>query len=217
MNKEWSELNKAFQEQIKKEASFAEGIDTLLVLRQSLMEEVVCMKQALNREDFNAMPYPNANGYHSKTVAYSVWHIFRIEDIVAHSLISNDSEIFQTYQDKIGAPIITTGNELVGKQIMEFSEKLDLDALYDYVIAVKNGTDELLKLLSYKDLRKKFSEADKTRLRQLQVVSTDENACWLIDYWCGKDVSGLLRMPFSRHWIMHVEACLRIKNRLHPR
>ena len=217
MNKEWSELNKAFQEQIKKEASFAEGIDTLLVLRQSLMEELVCMKQTLCREDFNAMPFPNVKGYHNKTIAYSVWHVFRIEDIVAHSLIQNNSEIFQTYQDKIGAPIITTGNELVGKQIMEFSGKLDLDALYDYVIAVKNSTDELLKQLSYKDLRKKFGETDKTRLRQLQVVSSHENACWLIDYWCGKDISGLLRMPFSRHWIMHIEACLRIKNKLYPR
>ena len=217
MNKEWSELNKTFQTQIKKESSFAEGIDTLLILRQSLMEELFCMKQALHRKDFNAMPYPNANGYHSKTIAYSIWHIFRIEDIVAHSLILNDSEIFQVYRDIIGASIITTGNELVGKQITEFSEKLDLDALYDYTIAVKNSTDELLKQLSYRDLRRKFSEADKARLQQLQVVSTDENACWLIDYWCGKDVGGLLRMPFSRHWIMHIEASLRIKNKLRPR
>jgi hypothetical protein len=217
MNKGWSELNKAFQTQIKKESSFAEGIDTLLILRQSLMEELFCMKQALHRKDFNAMPYPNANGYHSKTIAYSVWHIFRIEDIVAHSLILNDSEIFQVYRDIIGASIITTGNELVGKQITEFSEKLDLDALYDYTIAVKNSTDELLKQLSYRDLRRKFSEADKARLQQLQVVSTDENACWLIDYWCGKDVGGLLRMPFSRHWIMHIEASLRIKHKLYPR
>ena len=217
MNKEWSELNKAFQARIKKESDFAEGIETLLLLRQSLMDELLGMKQTLSREDFNAMPYPNANGYHSKTIVYSVWHIFRIEDIVAHDLIQNDEAVFQAYRDRIGAPIITTGNELIGKQITEFSEKLDLDALYDYVIAVKNGTDELLKLLSYKDLRKKFSEADKTRLQQLQVVSTDENACWLIDYWCGKDVSGLLRMPFSRHWIMHIEACLRIKNKLYPR
>jgi hypothetical protein len=217
MNKEWSELNKVFQTQIKKESSFAEGIDTLLILRQSLMEELVCMKQMLCREDFNAMPFPNVKGYHSKTIAYSVWHVFRIEDIVAHSLMQNNSEIFQAYRDKIGAPIITTGNELVGKQITDFSEKLDLDALYDYAIAVKNSTDELLKQLPYKNLRKKFGETDKTRLRQLQVVSTDENACWLIDYWCGKDISGLLRMPFSRHWIMHIEASLRIKNKLHPR
>jgi hypothetical protein len=217
VNKEWSKLNKKFQMQIRKESTFEKGVDTLLLLRQSLMEELICMKQMLCREDFNAMPYPNANGYHSKTIAYSIWHIFRIEDIVAHSLIQNNSEIFQIYQDKIGAPIITTGNELVGKQIMEFSKKLDLDVLYDYVIAVKNSTDELLKQFSYKNLCKKFGEADKTRLRQLQVVSTDENACWLIDYWCGKDISGLLQMPFSRHWIMHIEASLRIKNKLHLR
>jgi hypothetical protein len=217
MNKEWSELNKAFQAQIKKESSFGEGIETLLCLRQSLMDELLGMKQTLRREDFNAMPCPNANGYHSKTIAYSVWHIFRIEDIVAHSLMQNNEEIFRAYRDKIGAPIITTGNELVVKQITEFSEKLDLNVLYDYAVAVKNSTDELLKQLSYRDLRRKFGDADKTRLEQLQVVSTDENACWLIDYWCGKDVSGLLRMPFSRHWIMHVEACLRIKNKIHPR
>ena len=216
MNKEWSELNKAFQTQVKKESSFAEGIDTILILRQSLMEELFCMKQTLNREDFNAMPFPNVNGFHSKTIAYSVWHIFRIEDIVAHSLILNDSEIFQAYRDDIGAPINTTGNELVGKQITEFSEKLDLAALYAYAAAVKSSTDELLKQLSYRDLRRKFGDADKTRLQQLQVVSMDENACWLIDYWCGKDVSGLLRMPFSRHWIMHIEACLRIKSKIYP-
>ena len=217
MNKEWSELNKAFQAQIKKESSFVEGIETLLILRQSLMDELLGMKQMLRREDFNAMPYPNANGYHCKTIAYSVWHIFRIEDIVAHDLIQNDEAVFQAYRDRIGATIITTGNELIGKQIAEFSEKLNLDALYDYAIAVKNSTDELLKQLSYRDLRRKFGEADKTRLQQLQVVSTDENACWLIDYWCGKDVSGLLRMPFSRHWIMHIEASLRIKHKLYPR
>ena len=217
MNKEWSELNKKFQMQIRKKSTFAEGIDTLLLLRQSLMEELICMKQMLCREDFNAMPYPNANGYHSKTIAYSVWHIFRIEDIVAHSLMQNNEEIFRAYRDIIGAPIITTGNELVGKRITEFSEKLDLDALYAYAAAVKNSTDELLKQLSYRDLRRKFSGTDKTRLQQLQVVSTDENACWLIDYWCGKDVSGLLRMPFSRHWIMHTEASIRIKNKIYPR
>ena len=45
-------------------------------------------------------------------------------------------------------------------------------------------------------------------------VSTDEDAVWLIDYWCDKDIGGLIRMPFSRHWIMHIEARCRIKNKL---
>lgn len=217
MNKEWSDLNKSFQVQLRKESTFPDGIKTLMTLRQILMDELFHMKQELRREDFNVMPFPNANGYHSKTIAYSIWHIFRIEDIVAHRLIQNGDEVFKTYQDKIGASIITTGNELAGRQIEEFSREIDLDALYAYAAAVKSSTGELLKQLSYRDLCRKFNEADKARLRELQVVSTDENACWLIDYWCGKDIGGLLRMSFSRHWIMHIEASLRIKNKIYLR
>lgn len=51
-------------------------------------------------------------------------------------------------------------------------------------------------------------------MKLLNVVSNDENAIWLIDYWCGKDIRGLIQMPFSRHWIMHIEASLRIKNKI---
>ena len=217
MNKEWSNLNQAIHVQLRKESTFSVGIVTLLTLRQSLMDELFNMKLALNRDDFNARPYPNAKGYHSKTIAYSIWHIFRIEDIVTHSLIQNDSEVFEAYQSKIKAPIITTGNELVGQQIEVFSKEMDLDALYAYAVAVKSATDKILIQLSYRDLRRKFGKDDKTRLQRLQVVSTDERACWLIDYWCGKDIHGLIQMPLSRHWIMHVEASLRIKNKIYPR
>ena len=52
-------------------------------------------------------------------------------------------------------------------------------------------------------------------LKSLNVVNCDEKAIWLIDYWCSKDIRGLIQMPFSRHWIMHTEACLRIKNKMH--
>ena len=51
------------------------------------------------------------------------------------------------------------------------------------------------------------------QLEMLNVVSGDENAYWLIDYWCGKDVKGLIQMPFSRHWIMHIEACIKIRDK----
>ena len=56
------------------------------------------------------MPFQGANGYHSKTLAYSIWHIFRIEDIVAHELIKKDKQILFTdsYEKKIQALIITT-------------------------------------------------------------------------------------------------------------
>ena len=93
MNKEWSELNKTMQTQIKKKDTYETGIDTLFSLRNQLMQILVSFKEELHREDFNAIPYINADGYHSKTIAYSIWHIFRIEDIVAHTLINEDEQV----------------------------------------------------------------------------------------------------------------------------
>ncbi len=90
MDKEWSELNRAMQAQIKKKDTYRMGIDTLLCLRDHLMQTLVSFKEELCREDFNAIPFINADGYHSKTIAYSIWHIFRIEDIVVHTVIKND-------------------------------------------------------------------------------------------------------------------------------
>ena len=59
-------------------------------------------------------------------------------------------------------------------------------------------------------LKTKISPEKKSQLQNMNVVSADESSVWLIDYWCGKDFRGLLQMPFSRHWIMHIEACQKI-------
>ena len=63
-------------------------------------------------------------------------------------------------------------------------------------------------------MRVKITEEKREALKIRRGVSEDENAFWLIDYWCGKDIRGLIQMPFSRYWILHIEACLRIQNKL---
>lgn len=217
MNKEWSELNKTLQSQLKMEETFTNGIETLCKLRDQLMDELLSFRKELKREDFNAIPFINTEGYHSKTIAYSIWHIFRIEDIVAHTIINNDEQIFfaGNYKERIDSPIITTGNELVKEQIADFSEQLKLDELYTYISEVKSSTETLLNNLPFNFLKNKISPETKKKLTDLNVVSSDENAVWLVDYWCGKDIRGLIQMPFSRHWIMHIEASLRIKSKLY--
>jgi hypothetical protein len=217
MNKEWSELNKLMQTQIKKKDTYDSGIGTLFSLRDNLWDMIISFKDELSREEFNAIPYINAEGYHNKTIAYSLWHIFRIEDIVAHTLIKGDEQVFfrEGYQKRINSPIITTGNELVKQEIADFSEQLDLDELYAYLSDVKRSTESILRDLSYDDLKRKIPVERKEQQESLSVVSKDESAIWLIDYWCNKDVRGLIQMPFSRHWIMHIEACLRIKKKIH--
>ncbi|MBR5349196.1 MAG: DUF3795 domain-containing protein [Lachnospiraceae bacterium] len=216
MNIDWSEMNKKMQTLIGREATFAEGIEVLIGLRNDLFAQISYIANSYPEEAFYQMPFARAEGYHSKTLAYSMWHIFRIEDIVAHTLIKGDEQVLFAgkWQKKTGSPIITTGNELKGEEIAEFSKKLNVKALFEYCKAVKDSTDELLRRLTYKDLKRKFSNEDKARVIDSRSVSTDEAAFWLVDYWCNKDVRGLLKMPFSRHWIMHIEAMCRITDKL---
>lgn len=183
MNKDWSKKNKRIQELIGKKDTYKDGIKLLTEFRQEMFEQIKNIVNGFPTKAFYQMPYANAKGYHSKTLAYSIWHIFRIEDIVAHTLILGDEQIFFAgdYQKKTGAPIITAGNELKGSQIADFSEKLNIKELYEYAYSVMLSTNELLNK---------------------------------IDYWCGKDVRWLIKMPFCRHWIMHIEAMQRIKNQL---
>ncbi|MFW2488037.1 phage head-tail adapter protein [Clostridium chromiireducens] len=219
MNGKWSDLNKKMQIQIKKKDTFYAGINTLLELRKELMKEIIGFKELLNREDFNAMPFINAKGYHNKTIAYSLYHIFRIEDIVSNSLIKKREQIFfkDNYSEKMKSPIMTTGNELIKQEISIFSSKLNLEELYQYISDVDISTSQLLKELSYEDLKTKMNEQDKKLIKSLDIVSNDDNAVWLIDYWCDKNIQGLIQMPFSRHWIMHIEASLRIKNKIYKK
>lgn len=214
MNKEWSERNKKMQSLLKK-STFADGIQELIDLRNILMQEINSWKE-LPKEYFFANPFINADGYHSKTIAYSLWHIFRIEDIVVHSLIQKDEEILlaDSFHKKMNTSIITTGNELSGTEISDFSKALDIDVLYQYIQKVKSSTDKWLTTIDYDMLKTKFNEDDKSYINGLNVVSNDEKAIWLIDYWCNKDIKGLLKMPLSRHWIMHIEGSLRIIKKL---
>ena len=121
------------------------------------------------------------------------------------------------YQKRIHSPIITTGNELVKLEIQDFSKQLNLEELYSYMFKVKDSTEQIIQGLTYDQMKRKIPEDRKEFLKSLKVVSTEESAVWLIDYWCDKNIRGLIQMPFSRHWIMHLEASMRIKNEIYKR
>jgi hypothetical protein len=216
MDKDWAEKNKEMQMLLSKEATFRKAICKLIELRENLFAQITQIVSTFPEEAFFQMPFADAEGYHSKTLAYSIWHIFRIEDIVAHEMIAENQQILfaMGFDQTIHSPIITTGNELTGEEIAEFSKKLDVKELYRYAHAVMDSTNQILQQLSYADLKHRFGQEMIRKLQNTFCVSEKENAKWLIPYWCEKDIRGLIKMPFSRHWIMHIEAMRRIKNRL---
>ena len=214
MNKEWSQLNKEVKTLINKKFSFKDGIEKLVKLRTLLINEWQKSLKDLSTEDYAKQPFINKNGYESKTIAYSIFHVFRIEDIVINTLIKNKQQIFirDDYQNKMNALINTTGNELMKHEISDFSKTLIIDELWKYAKKVFEESNEWLSSINYDDLKITYSEVDKERIKSTNTVA--ESQTWLIDYWCNKDIKGLLGMPFSRHWIMHLEASLRIRNKL---
>ena len=219
MDNELIELCSKIKEEISNENTFHLGIENLLLLRKRLFNAILQLKAELCRDDFNAMPFIGEDGFHSKTIAYSIWHIFRIEDIVSHTLINGDDQIFffGNFQERIGSPIITTSNELIGHQIADFSASLDLDELYKYALSVKVITDWIIENMTFADLKRRITTADRLRLESLCVVSQSDNARWLIDYWCGEDLGGLILMPFSEHWLAHIHACMLIRDKLYSK
>lgn len=214
MNKLWSEKNKEMQILISKETTFNDGIKALISLRNILFEQITQVISELSDDDFSKMPFKNAKGYHNKTIGYSIWHIFRIEDVVAHEMIEENSQILfsNDYIKRINTPIITTGNELKGDEICDFSKKLNLKELYNYAKEVMESTNDIIRKLECKDLKKKYAKYYKEKLINSKCVDSNEE--WLVDYWCSKNIKGLIQMPFSRHWIMHIEAINRIKSKL---
>jgi hypothetical protein len=210
MNKFFSDLNKQMQLELKKKETFTDGIKSLLLLRSELFKIVETFFAELSAEDFSKMPFPKSKGNDNATIAWSIYHIFRIEDIVCNSVINNKSQIFfeNNFQNRMNSSIITTGNELSNEQMIDFSKKLNIQELYNYAKLVKENSEKMMLELSFEQTKSKIPEEKKEYLRTLKVADD-----WLIDYWCGKNIRGLLQMPFSRHWIMHVEACLKIKNK----
>ena len=87
MDKNWSEMNKEMQALLSKEATFIDAVGKLIQLRDSLFEQITHIVNAYPEEAFRQMPFKGAEGYHSKTLAYSVWHMFRLEDIVAQEMV----------------------------------------------------------------------------------------------------------------------------------
>ena len=93
MNEDWSQKNRQIQKLLSKETTFDEAVEKLIEFRNELFQQITWIVDGYPEKAFYQMPFEGAKGYHSKTLAYSIWHIFRIEDIVAHEMIEGDEQI----------------------------------------------------------------------------------------------------------------------------
>lgn len=208
---ERTEIFKLFQTNIKKNNTFDVGKQNFFELRAELAEMYDYIFETCSSDDFCRMPLAK-----DKTIAYYIYHLMRIEDIVSNTLIAGKEQVFliKKYDERLCSPIITTGNEISRDKLIEFSKKLDINQLKNYATDVLFNTNNIVKNMDFENSKTKISEEKRADLLRLNSVSMDENAFWLIDYWCNKTHTGLLLMPFSRHQMLHLDGCLRIMHKI---
>jgi hypothetical protein len=175
-------------------------------LSPSYMDEIW---EGLSEKDFRTMPSTN-----DVTIAWNIWHITRIEDITANILIANTEQILNDeWLKKLNISIKDTGNAMSDEEIISFSDGIDLKELRNYRNSVGTRTKQIIESLKQEDLKYKFKQSQMSRILTEGGVIEHSESVWLLDFWSKKTVAGILLMPITRHQIVHLNDCRKLKSK----
>ena len=142
-------------------------------------------------------------------LCWQFWHTYRIEDLVSNILMANQDQIFNDeWQKKIGATITDTGNALEPDEVKEFGEKINAEALRDYMIIVGKNTRTILEKLTLEEIKSMVPEEWVMRILEVGGVTTDFRSVWLLVFWGRLTRAGMILTPMTYHHMMHLPACI---------
>ena len=146
------------------------------------------------------------------SIAWNLWHITRIEDAVCNILIADESQIFnKTLKKRMGASLEDTGNAMDLKEADAFSKTIKMKELLNYRFNVGERSQKIIKGLSRLDFKKKPHKKQLDRLLKENVLINHKESIGLLDFWSKKTVADLLSMPITRHQIVHLNNCMKLK------
>ena len=171
---------------------------------ETFMDEIW---EGLTEKAFQTMPTVKDD-----TIAWDIWHITRIEDLTANYLIAGQEQVLdEHWHNRLNTKVTDTGNSMTDEEILAFSQELDRTGLYEYRNAVGRRTKEVLMTLKQEDLKRKVAREGLDRIAAVGGVADHPDALWLLDFWGRKTVAGILQMPITRHQIVHLNDCRRLK------
>ena len=148
------------------------------------------------------------------TVAWNIWHITRIEDLTVNILIQDSSQVLDDHWlSKLGTRVTDTANAMTDDEIIRFSSEINTNALYEYRNAVGMQTKTVIENIGFDDLKRRFSPNQLTRIHDEGGVLDHKDSVWLLDFWGRKNVAGIFRMPVTRHQIVHLNDCFKLKQK----
>lgn len=216
----WNSQQKELRNIILKSSKFDEAIE--LCLKQHRMVHLSEMSQIKTEtfedelwEDYDEIKFKTNTNKKGRTIAYGLWHSARIEDITMNILVADEKQVINTenWIEKINSNICDTGNAMTSEEILEFSKDINMEELRNYRLAVGRKTDEIIKKLTFTDLKRKMETKGLQRILEEGAVLNVESANWLIDFWGKKNVAGILLMPATRHNLVHINESMEAKRK----
>lgn len=163
--------------------------------------------EGLSEKAFRTMPSPK-----HVTIAWNIWHITRIEDITTSILIAGSSQILnEKWLKKLNTKVKDTANAMSKDEILSFSNEMSMEELRNYRDMVGLKSKEIIENLKKEDLKRTFKETQLDRILIEGGLISHPESIWLLDFWGKKNISGILLMPVTRHQIVHLNDCCKLK------
>ena len=97
------------------------------------------------------------------------------------------------------------------KEAVVFSKAIKMNELLYYRYKVGEKSQKIIKGLSRLDFKNKPHKRQLDRLLKENVIINHKESIWLLDFWSKKTIAGLLLMPITRHQIVHLNNCMKLK------
>jgi hypothetical protein len=218
VSKGWNENQKNLSVFFYNQKTFAKGIDLLLEIHGLLHDKKV---YKLTTETFYDDLWENMKDETCKIISgketsilWNILHITRIEDIVSNILIGKKETVFnKEIQAKLNIKIKDTGNAMTYSEIESFNKNVNIKELKDYRVKVGKSTKKVIKAMEFSDIKRKVESGQLDKIKQNGGVTDNPKSIWLLDFWGRKNILGLIMMPITRHQIVHLNDCFKIKQK----
>jgi hypothetical protein len=150
----------------------------------------------------------------ANSIAWLIWHIARIEDVIVNVLIAGAPQVFDEsdWVERLGLGRRDIGTSMSDTEVADFSARVAVEALRPYRFTVGRRTRDVISALPPEVLSQRVDAARVQRL--LEAGALAEAAADLAQTWGGWKIAGLLTMPLSRHNFTHLNQARRIRQRL---
>lgn len=218
----WNQNHKILTEIIQKPEKHAQTIQLFLSQHALLHSSSIgntsktTLEDALlnDLDEVTFRKYPVANPDTKNSIAWHLWHIARIEDMTMNLLIADAQQVLyiEGWLEQMNIEVSHSGNDMSVEEITELSSIINLNSLLAYRSAVAKQTQQVIQSLEPGQFKTKVEQNRIKRLFNEKAVT--QKSAWLADYWSRKNIAGLILMPATRHNFLHLNKCIRIKDRL---